>query len=84
MQSFNAQYQCIAGGIYSQKVLIPEINHEVSIVGWGVENGVSYWKVRNSWGSYWGLVLAERSCNIHVIIGILFQRGRLLPHFDGF
>merc|ERR1711870_159398 len=28
--------------------------HSVKIVGWGVENGVKYWKVANSWNSYWG------------------------------
>jgi len=48
------EFEAYTGGIYSQKVLLPQINHEVSIVGWGVENGTSYWKVRNSWGTYWG------------------------------
>jgi len=42
------------GGIYSQKKLLPQINHEVSVVGWGIQGTTPYWIVRNSWGSYWG------------------------------
>jgi len=28
--------------------------HAVNMIGWGVEDGVDYWLVKNSWNSNWG------------------------------
>jgi len=42
------------GGIYRYTGNETDMDHDVEIVGWGEEHGQKYWKVRNSWGSYWG------------------------------
>merc|ERR1719402_527062 len=29
-------------------------DHAITIVGYGTQNGVKYWKFKNSWGTGWG------------------------------
>ena len=42
------------GGIFNDTTGRVELDHDISVTGWGEEDGVKYWIVRNSWGSYWG------------------------------
>jgi len=50
------EFDKYTGGIFSQKIKHPQINHEISVLGWGKDEktGEEYWIGRNSWGTYWG------------------------------
>lgn len=49
------EFENYTGGIFNDTTGANTTNHAISIVGYGVENGVKYWLGRNSWGSYWGI-----------------------------
>jgi hypothetical protein len=43
-----------SGGIYNGKCSFSTFNHAVTMIGWGVSNGIEYYLVRNSWSTAWG------------------------------
>jgi len=49
----NRNFMLYAGGVYTG-TCGTQLNHGVTAVGYGTENGTDYWLLKNSWGIGWG------------------------------
>jgi C1A family cysteine protease len=69
--------QYYQGGIDNPSDCDPDaIDHCVTMVGYGVDNGTPFWRIKNSWGTDWGesgfyrLIRGTGACGINKVITI--------------
>jgi C1A family cysteine protease len=55
IEADTAVFQSYSSGVITSAKCGTTLDHGVLITGYGVENNVKYWLVKNSWGPSWGL-----------------------------
>jgi len=71
-------FQSYSSGVITSTSCGTTLDHGVTLVGYGTENGINYWLVKNSWSSNWGLngyvkIARSDSTNDQGICGIAMQ-----------
>jgi cathepsin L len=71
-------FQSYSSGVLTSTSCGTNLDHGVTIVSYGTENGIDYWNVKNSWGSSWGeggyvRIARSSSTNDAGICGIALQ-----------
>jgi cathepsin L len=54
VQADKSPFRYYKSGIITGDECGQDTDHAITAVGYGTDNGVEYYKVRNSWGSSWG------------------------------
>jgi C1A family cysteine protease len=71
-------FQSYSSGVITSSSCGTNLNHGVLVVGYGVENGIEYWLVKNSWSTSWGdngyvKIARSESANDPGICGVAMQ-----------